>query len=622
VAVLVREVRPPESRSSINQLIGIGALLKPHHKALLIGLLAALGEAAANLAEPYPLKIVLDYVLRNHPIKGWMQRFLFSLAGENKLMVLEIAAAAVLVIALMGALSSYTQKSHINTVGQWVAHDLRRTLYSHIQKLSLAYHDQKRTGDLVSRVTVDINAVQSFIASGLLGILIDCLTIAGIIAVMALTNWRFTLVSLSVVPVLFLVIYTYTRRIKQASREVRKKEGEIASVVSEVLSSIRVVKAFAREGYELRRLEEQSLENVEMALRARTLKAKLMPMVELIVALGTCLVLWFGVRMVLNGSLSTGSLVMFIFYLKNIYKPIQDMSKMTDTYSKAAVGYERIHEVLEDTHEVNDFPGARPAPFFRGSIRFEHVTFGYTANHPVLRDVDLEVAPGQVAALVGPTGAGKTTIISLIPRFYDPDSGAVRIDGRDIRRFTQQSVRQQISFVLQETLLFHAPVWENIAYGKPEASRAEIMRASQLANAHEFVEKLPDGYDTVVGERGVMLSGGQRQRIAIARAIIRDTPILILDEPSSGLDAASERLVFEALDRLMEGKTTIVIAHRLSTVRRADVIFVVKDGTIIERGRHDDLLNLNGLYAEHYNLQFMKPEDVEEVPDARSWIKG
>jgi ATP-binding cassette subfamily B protein len=326
--------------------------------------------------------------------------------------------------------------------------------------------------------------------------------------------------------------------------------------------------------------------------------------VEVIVAVGTSLVLWFGARMVLSGALSAGALVVFILYLGKMYKPMQQLSKMTDSYSKAVVGYERIREIFDTDNEVRDLPGARRAPNFKGGIGFEGVSFGYEAATPVLKDVSFQIEPGQVAALVGPTGAGKSTIISLIPRFYDPISGVVKVDGQDVRRFLQKSLRQQISFVLQETLLFHGPIWNNIAYGKPEATRAEILRAAELANATEFIEKLPDGYNTILGERGVTLSGGQRQRIAIARAIIRNTPILILDEPSSGLDAASEKLVFEALDRLMEGKTSIVIAHRLSTIRRASTIFVVQDGSIVERGNHEELLRAGGLYAELCHIQF------------------
>jgi subfamily B ATP-binding cassette protein MsbA len=321
--------------------------------------------------------------------------------------------------------------------------------------------------------------------------------------------------------------------------------------------------------------------------------------------------LWFGARLVLSGSLSAGSMVVFILYLGKMYKPMQELSKMTDTYSKAAVGYERIQEVLETDKEVKDSRRAIRAPRFRGHIEFEHVSFHYVPDTPILEDVSFTIAPGQLAALVGPTGAGKTSVISLIARFYDPVSGTVKIDGTDIRHFQQKSLRQQLSFVLQETMLFHASVWQNIAYGKPEASRQEIVRAAELANASEFIEKLPQGYDTILGERGMTLSGGQRQRIAIARAVIRNTPILIMDEPTSGLDAGSEKLVFEALDRLIQNKTAIVIAHRLSTIRSADVIFVIQDGRIIQRGKHAELLEQGGLYAEFYALQFSPEESLK-----------
>jgi subfamily B ATP-binding cassette protein MsbA len=483
-------------------------------------------------------------------------------------------------------------------------HDLRRTLYSHIQRLSLAFHDQKQTGDLISRVTSDIATIQDLIASSVLTALVNAITLVGMIAVMFYLDWRFTLIALSIAPVLFAVVYSYTRRIKKAARAVRKKEGEIVSTIQEVLSSIRVVKAFAREDYEQDRLERESLESVEIALHARNLKAKLAPIVDIIVAVGTCLVLWFGARMVLTGALSAGSLVVFIWYLGKMYKPMQALSKMTDTYSKAAVSYERIREVFETNGVIKDVRGARLAPRFKGGIEFERVNFSYSQGMPVLKDVSLRIEPGQVAALVGPTGAGKTTIISLIARFYDPDSGVIKIDGQDIRRFKYKSLRGRMSFVLQENLLFHAPVWQNIAYGKPEATRAEVLRAAELANAHEFIQQLPEGYDTLIGERGVTLSGGQRQRIAIARAIIRDTPILIMDEPSSGLDASSEKQVFEALDRLMQDKTSIVIAHRLSTIRRSDVIFVVDEGRIVEHGKHEELLESGGLYADLHRIQF------------------
>ena len=590
----------------------IRELLRPHTKSLALGILAAVGSGIANLLEPWPLKIVLDNVLKSKaPTTGWLNRLFFSITGGDKLAILEFAAIAVMAIAVIGGLCAYAEKLLTTSVGQWVMHDLRQTLYFHIQRLSLAYHDRKQTGDLISRVTSDIDAIQTFIASSLLDALVDVLTLLGMVGVMSYINWRFTLIALSIAPPLAMVVFVYTRNIKKASREVRKKEGEIVSVIQEVLTSIRVVKAFAREDYEQRRLEDESLENVEIALRARSLKARLAPLVSVIVAAGTGLVLWFGSRMVLAGSLEPGSLILFIFYLGKMYKPMQDLSKMTDAYSKASVGYERIREVLDTQGEIKDLPGARRVSRLKGAVEFEHVTFGYDPNRPALEDVSFKIAAGQVAAFVGPTGAGKTTIISLIPRFYDPSGGVVKIDGVDIRRFQQRSLRRQISFVLQETVLFRGPIWQNIAYGKPDASRAEIHRAAELANAGEFIEKMPDGYDSTIGERGVTLSGGQRQRIAIARAVIRDTPILILDEPSSGLDAESEKLVFEALDRLMKGKTSIVIAHRLSTIRSADVIFVVKDGAIVERGSHGQLNAAGGLYAALHEIQFGETHDRE-----------
>lgn len=592
---------------------GIIGLLQPHSRTLALGVFAVIGEGAANLLEPWPLKFVFDRISRSAPSHGWLSNWVQSVIGNGSIAILKFAATAVIAIALLDAVCFYAEKYLTNSVGQWVMHDLRRLLYAHIQHLSLDYHNQKQTGELISRLTSDIDAIQSFIVSNLLGFLVDGITLIGMVAIMFHLNWRFTLIALSVAPLLFAVTYSYTVRSKKASREVRKKEGEIVARLQEVLSSIGIVKALGREDYEQRRLEKQSAESVQIALRARSLKARLSPLVGLIVAVGTALVLWFGGKLVLAGSLSAGSLIVFIWYLGKMYKPMQDFAKMTDTYSKAAVGYERIREIFDTEPQVRDIPSARAAPRFEGTIEFDHVSFGYAPGQPVLSDINFKIAPGQMTALVGPTGAGKTTIASLIGRFYDPDSGSVKIDGRDVRDFLQKSLRDQMSFVLQESILFHASIWQNIAYGKPGAARSEIHRAAELANAHEFIVKLPEDYDTVIGERGVTLSGGQRQRIAIARAIIRNTPILIMDEPSSGLDAASEKLVFEALERLMKGKTTIVIAHRFSTVRRADAIFLVRNGHIVESGKHEELLKAGGLYAMLYELQFRHEDEISNL---------
>ncbi len=592
----------------MKQKIRITDLLYPHWPVLTLAFIAVVGESITDLLEPWPLKIVFDYVFGSKHMPEWIAGIVTWL-GTDKLSILNFAVLAVIAIAILGAVSSYVEKYLTTSVGQWVMHDLRRVLYSHIQRLSLSYHDQKRTGDLISRVTSDIDAVQSLISNVMLGVLVNVLTLVGMVLVMFYLNWEFTLIALLVAPGLFLVVYRYTHRIKKASRAMRRKEGEVVSVLEEMLSSIRVVKAFAREDYEQRRFEQESRESVEAALLARNVKAKLPPIVEIIVACGTCLVLWYGARLVLTGGLTSGELLVFLLYLGKMYKPMRELSKMTDTISKASVGWERIREVLENEMQVRDLPGAKPAPSFKGKIEFDHVQFSYESNQPVIRDLSLKIEPGQLAALVGPTGAGKTTIVSLLPRFYDISSGEIRIDGTDIRRFKIKSLRQQISFVLQESLLFRASVWQNIAYGKPEAERDEIIRAAKLAYADEFIDQMPDGYDTMIGERGVTLSGGQRQRIAIARAIIRDAPILILDEPSSGLDAAAEKVVFDALENLMAGRTSIVIAHRLATVRRANAIFVIDEGRVAEQGSHAELLETGGLYSQLYDLQFKGEEE-------------
>jgi subfamily B ATP-binding cassette protein MsbA len=524
--------------------------------------------------------------------------------GGDKMAILQFAVALVIAIAAAGALASYLEKNLTTRVGQSVMYDIRRDLYHHIQRLSLSYHDRHKSGDLVSRVTSDVDAVQDFVSTALLDVVVDSLTLAGMLVVMFYLNWRFTLIGMVVAPLLFLEVYTLTRRIKQGTRAIRKKEGQILSVVEESLSSIRLIKAFAREDYEENRLRQETLESIDMTLRARKIKARLSPAVDMIVAGGTCVVLYCGARLVMTGQLTAGSLVVFLFYLGQMYKPMRDLSKMADTVSKGIVGVERVTEVIKTRDVVSNLPRAKHAPRFRGQIDFENVKFGYRKDQVVLDDLSFKIKPRQFVALVGPTGGGKSTIIGLIPRFYDPTAGTVKIDGADVRSFTVKSLRERMSFVLQDTLLFNAPIWQNIAYGKPEATRQEIIRAARLANADEFIERLPEGYSTVVSERGASLSGGQRQRIAIARAIIRDSPVLILDEPTTGLDAASEQLVMQAIDRLTQDKTSIVIAHRLATISRADVIFVVKDGSIVETGCHQELQALGGLYATLCAIQF------------------
>ena len=595
------DISPLDRRTQRATVLG---LLSGHWGILLFGLFAVGAETGASLLEPWPIKIVLDTVLRAKPLPQWLERAIASMLGTNTLGVLEFAVGMVLVIAIVGGVGSYVEKQCVTTLGQRVTHELRCRIYTHAQRLSMSFHDKKRTGDIISTATADVDAIQSAITSGVLDALYYTMLLIGMSALMLYLDWRFTLIALSVLPVLSFVVYTLTRRIKRTSLDVRVREADLMSTMQEVLSSMRLVKAFGREDHERGRFEFQSTQIVESTLRARDVKAKLAPAVEVIVAVGSAAVLWFGARHVIDGRLTAGALVVFLLYLSKMYKPIRELSKLTDTYSRALVAFERINNFLAVELEVRDQPGARRAHRFRGTIELDHVTFAYSPERRSLVDVSLTIPAGSIAAVVGPTGAGKTTLINLIARFYDAQSGRVLIDGDDVRSFYQESLRERMSFVLQDTLLFRGPVWQNIAYGRPEASRAEIIRAAGLANADAFIRELPDSYNTMVGERGVTLSGGQQQRIAIARALIRDAPILILDEPTTGLDAASESQVLDALRELMRGKTTIMIAHSLTTIQQADQIFVVDHGRVCERGTHATLLAANGVYARLHELQF------------------
>jgi len=575
-------------------------LLRPYWPLLAVAFVAMLVETGMGLAEPWPLKLIFDHVLGTKPMPAWLAG---HLDVSNRLGVLDVAALGVVVIALVGAVASYFDDYLSTTVAKRVGFDLRHMLYHHVQRLSLSFYDQRQTGDMIVRLTSDIDAVESFIGSALLGILFDGLTIVGMVIVMFYLDARFALIGLSVAPFLFAMIYGFTRRIKRASRDVKRKQSELASVAQESISSARVVKAYTGEDFEEQRLDRESQAIVDLSLRVRSLKARLGPQVDVLVAVGTCIVLWFGVRLVLVNALTAGALLVFVLYLGKMYKPMKDLSKMSDTLSMAAVSFERVGELLSTESEVRERPDAKRAPRFKGRIEFSHVTFGYGPERLVLEDIDLVVEAGQHVALVGHTGAGKSTLIGLIPRLYDIARGEITIDGQDIRRFTLASLRSQISFVLQDALLFRATVAQNIAYGRPGATHREILRAARLANVDEFIRRLPEGYDSVLGERGQTLSTGQRQRIAIARAIIRDAPILLLDEPSAALDAESEAAVFDGLSRLMTGRTSITIAHSRATVERADLIFVLEGGVIAERGTHQQLLARHGVYASLFDTQ-------------------
>jgi len=413
-------------------------------------------------------------------------------------------------------------------------------------------------------------------------------------------NWDFTLLVVAITPFLLLFVARFRRAVKQATREVRRRESDVVAVVQAGLESMRTVQAFGAQDVEAARLGEASRATVTAALSARRVKSLLSPVVAVIVSSCTALVLWRGAGLILAGTMTIGSLTVFLAYLAKFFKPVQDLAKMTTAVAQTTVGLERIRSILDIKMSTQERPGAREPEVFTGAIAFEHVAFAYTPEVPVLQDVTFSIAPGQFVGVVGATGSGKSTIVSLIPRFYDATAGRILIDGTDIREYTLRGLRRHIGFVLQETVLFRGTIRENIAYGRHRATDAQILSAAHFANADEFISRMPGGYDAPMGERGITLSGGQRQRIGIARAFIRNAPILILDEPTASLDTESERLVMEGLERLMKGRTVLMITHRLHTIRGADTIIVLHHGTVAEHGTHEELLAVGGIYAGLY----------------------
>jgi subfamily B ATP-binding cassette protein MsbA len=576
-------------------------LVRPYWRWVILVAVAMFIETIATLAAPWPLKIVLDSVFGSLPPPPGVASIVGEHAGATRL--LNFAVVATVVIALLQAASAYLNAYYTVSIGQWLAHDLRQSVYAHLQRLSMSYYDRQQIGPLISTITDDINSVQDFISTSLLDIVIDSLAIAGMLAVMLWLNWRFTLVALAVTPLVIVFVYRLRAVIKTATHDVRRRQSELVSIVQEGIGAIRVVKAFGRGAFERQRLSEKSRESVEAALYARRVRSLLGPFVTVVVALGTAGVLWFGAREVLDGAMTAGALVVFLTYLGRLFRPVQSLARGSANIAQATVGLERVRALLDADERLPRAPNAAPLVVTGGRVEFAAVGFGYDPSRLVLTDVSFVAEPGQVIGLVGPSGSGKSTLVSLIPRFYDVTAGAVSIDGQDVREVTIRSLRRQVAFVLQETQLFFAPVWQNIAYGNPDASREEIVRAAELAQAHQFIAGLPDGYDTLLGQGGLPLSGGQRQRIGIARAIVRDARVLIMDEPSSGLDSESERLVFEGLRNLQRGRTTFVIAHRLSTIRDADQILVLDRGRIVERGTHDQLVLGGGIYARMHAHQ-------------------
>jgi ABC-type multidrug transport system fused ATPase/permease subunit len=579
-------------------------LIRPYRGFLFFVLMAMLVETAASLAEPWPLKIILDNVVGKHRLPAWLASFLGPVLGHtDRTHIAAIAAFGVIAIAAVGGLGSYLDNWFTENVAQRVAHDLRMRTYHHLQRLSLGYYDKHQVGSLISTLTTDIATIQTFASSSVLDILTDIFTVLGMVCLMFWLRWDFALVAAGVSPFLLLFVSRFKTTVKKATQEVRKNQEQIVAVEIEGLQTQRVVKAFGTEDLEEQRLRGASLTTVESALKARRIKSLVVPLTGLVVSACTALVLWRGAALILAGAMTAGVLIVFLSYLAKFFKPVRDLAKMTNSVAQANVASERIQAIMKTDSAIVERPNAREARAMRGEIVFDRVEFGYNPGVPVLRGVSFSVQPGQFVGIVGPTGSGKSTVISLLARFYDPTNGGVSIDGIDLRDYKLQSLRQSMAMVLQDTVLFRATMRENIAYGRTNASFDEVVRAAKIANAHDFIEQMPEGYDTLVGERGSTLSGGQRQRIGIARAIVRNSPILILDEPTASLDAETEASVMEALERAMKDRTVIMISHRLSTLRDASNIIVMKAGMVAEQGGHDQLLARGGVYAEIFNAQ-------------------
>jgi ABC-type multidrug transport system fused ATPase/permease subunit len=592
--------------------------LRPYRKLAAVSVALIVLGATSGLLAPWPLKILVDNVLQGRPLPSAVTRLFGAWTADRSFLLVAIVLAGLLVTVLHHGLS--VLDNYVNTkLQQKMALDFRGDLFLHAQRLSLASHDQHRAGMLVYAINFQADAASRLVMA-VPPLTQSALTLVGMFWVCLRIDSSLALLALSVVPFLYWTIRHYLRRVQPRLYEVKGMEGESLGIIHEAIAMLRVIVAFGREDHEHRRFRTQAEGAVDARVELTVRQTLFSLAVNTITATGTALVLWLGARRVLDGQLTVGQLLVIMAYIAAVYTPLEAISTTVGSLQDVFASLKVAFELLDRVPEIKDRPGAAQLERARGHVAFEGVGFSYAGRVDTLRDLSFAAEAGQVVAIVGPTGAGKTTLVSLLPRFYDVDMGRVLLDGTDVRDLTLKSLRRQISIVLQEPLLFSGTIAENIRYGRLEATPEEIAAAARAANAHDFIVRLPEGYDTRLGERGARLSGGERQRISVARAFLKDAPVLILDEPTAAIDSRTEAVILEALDRLMAGRTTFLIAHRLSTIRRADVILVVENGRLVEQGTHDALLRRRGLYRQLHDLQTTASADATE--DVEGVLEG
>lgn len=569
--------------------------VKPYILRIIVAMVCTMLASGANLYIPKIIKDLIDNVLVNKDFTA-----------------LNFITVSIVVVVVLQGLFLYGQTYFMAYVAQRVVIDIRRAVYQHLQRLSPAYFETRQTGAIMSYITNDVGALQSAMVDNVVDMVTQTVVLIGSIAFMFYIDWKLSLLTFATFPFIIQAMNISGRKLRVKSRVLQERAADITAFLQESIQSIRVIQSFVRENYELGRFDDENHKNFRASIKTVQVAAVITPIINILAALGVTAIIWYGGREVIYGQITSGWLVAYIAYATNLSNPVKRLSNVYGNIQRALAAAQRIFDVLDTQPEIQDFPGAVTLPSIQGHVEFHNIFFAYKPGQPVLSDFSLDVKPGQMVAIVGPSGAGKTTIANLLPRFYEPYEGHITIDGFDIRTVTLESLRTQIGIVPQETTLFNGTVYQNILYGKLDASKEEVITAAQAANAHKFICEMSNGYDTQIGERGTQLSGGQRQRIAIARAILKDPRVLILDEATSALDTESEALVQQALDKLMVDRTSLVIAHRLSTVQQADLIIVMEKGRIVEQGPHLKLMSAGGLYSKLYNTQFKRKRNQDD----------